>query len=195
MALIECKECGQMISDKAVACPKCGCPVEHTEVETNEQLQVETPEKEATETYKTTDNTSNYQKDEKATGGTTGSTTTGGTTTGGTTSSASYTYVKPSKDKTVAAILAFFLGGLGIHHFYLGNNDRGLSYLIVYVATWFIYSIFGFITFGIGYALWLPVIMVVMSIIDMVHYLQDTDESFEERIAREVDPLWKKVIY
>lgn len=195
MALIECKECGQMISDKAVACPKCGCPVEHTEVETNEQPQSENLEKEATETHKTTDNTSNYQKDEKATGGTTGGASTGGASTGGTTSSASYTYVKPSKDKTVAAILAFFLGGLGIHHFYLGNNDRGLSYLIVYVATWFIYSIFGFITFGIGYALWLPVIMVVMSIIDMVHYLQDTDASFEERIAREVDPLWKKVIY
>lgn len=194
MALIECKECGQMISDKAVACPKCGCPVEHAEVETNEQPQSENLEKEATETHKTTDNTSNYQKDEKATGGTTESSY-NGTTTGGTTSSVTYTYVQPSKDKTVAAILAFFLGGLGIHHFYLGNNDRGLSYLIVYVATWFIYSIFGLITFGIGYALWLPVIMVVMSIIDMVHYLQDTNESFEERIAREVDPLWKKVIY
>ncbi|MBR3283765.1 MAG: zinc-ribbon domain-containing protein, partial [Alloprevotella sp.] len=24
MALIQCKECGQMISDKAQACPKCG---------------------------------------------------------------------------------------------------------------------------------------------------------------------------
>lgn len=26
MALIKCKECGSMISDKAQACPKCGCP-------------------------------------------------------------------------------------------------------------------------------------------------------------------------
>ena len=26
MALIKCKECGAMISDKARACPKCGCP-------------------------------------------------------------------------------------------------------------------------------------------------------------------------
>ncbi len=28
MALIECKECGQMVSDKAEICPNCGCPVE-----------------------------------------------------------------------------------------------------------------------------------------------------------------------
>lgn len=27
MALINCEECGQQISDKAVACPHCGCPV------------------------------------------------------------------------------------------------------------------------------------------------------------------------
>ncbi len=28
MALIKCEECGQMVSDKAEACPHCGCPVE-----------------------------------------------------------------------------------------------------------------------------------------------------------------------
>ena len=27
MALIKCKECGAVISDKAIACPKCGCPI------------------------------------------------------------------------------------------------------------------------------------------------------------------------
>ena len=26
MALIKCKECGSMISDRAIKCPKCGCP-------------------------------------------------------------------------------------------------------------------------------------------------------------------------
>ncbi len=31
MALIKCPECGHMISDKAKACPKCGCPVEFNE--------------------------------------------------------------------------------------------------------------------------------------------------------------------
>ena len=28
MALIKCKECGHMISEKAKSCPKCGCPIE-----------------------------------------------------------------------------------------------------------------------------------------------------------------------
>ena len=33
--------------------------------------------------------------------------------------------------KLVAAVLALFLGGLGIHHFYLGNKVRGLIYLLL----------------------------------------------------------------
>lgn len=36
----------------------------------------------------------------------------------------------PSKDKVLAGILALFLGGLGIHQFYLGNAKRGLLYLL-----------------------------------------------------------------
>lgn len=32
MALIKCKECGQMISDKASACPHCGCPVSQLKI-------------------------------------------------------------------------------------------------------------------------------------------------------------------
>ena len=27
MALIKCTECGQMVSDKASTCPKCGAPI------------------------------------------------------------------------------------------------------------------------------------------------------------------------
>lgn len=34
------------------------------------------------------------------------------------------------KDKTIAALLAFFLGWLGIHKFYLGENFAGVLYLI-----------------------------------------------------------------
>ena len=28
MAIIKCRECGKEISDKALACPNCGCPIE-----------------------------------------------------------------------------------------------------------------------------------------------------------------------
>jgi TM2 domain-containing membrane protein YozV len=34
------------------------------------------------------------------------------------------------KDKTIATVLAFFLGGLGVHKFYLGETTGGILYLI-----------------------------------------------------------------
>jgi TM2 domain-containing membrane protein YozV len=49
------------------------------------------------------------------------------------------------KNKTTAAILAFFLGGLGIHRFYLGQTGYGFLYLIF---CWtFIPAIIAFIDF------------------------------------------------
>lgn len=34
------------------------------------------------------------------------------------------------KSKSTATLLAFFLGGLGIHRFYLGQNGMGILYLV-----------------------------------------------------------------
>ncbi len=34
------------------------------------------------------------------------------------------------KERTIAILLCFFLGGFGIHKFYLGNNAQGIVYLI-----------------------------------------------------------------
>lgn len=34
------------------------------------------------------------------------------------------------KTKSTAAVLAFFLGGLGVHRFYLGQGGLGLAYLL-----------------------------------------------------------------
>ena len=34
------------------------------------------------------------------------------------------------KSKSTATLLAFFLGGLGIHRFYLGQNVMGILYLV-----------------------------------------------------------------
>jgi TM2 domain-containing membrane protein YozV len=34
------------------------------------------------------------------------------------------------KNKNIAAVLAFFLGGLGAHKFYLGKTGQGILYLV-----------------------------------------------------------------
>ena len=34
------------------------------------------------------------------------------------------------KNKTTAALLALFLGGLGVHKFYLGRSGTGVAYLL-----------------------------------------------------------------
>ena len=34
------------------------------------------------------------------------------------------------KDKSIAILLVFFVGGFGIHKFYLGNNTAGVLYLV-----------------------------------------------------------------
>jgi len=55
---------------------------------------------------------------------------------------------KEGKSKTTAGILAMFLGGIGIHKFYLGKDWQGLLYLLF---CWtYIPAIIGFIE-GIVY--------------------------------------------
>ncbi|MCR5041287.1 MAG: TM2 domain-containing protein [Clostridia bacterium] len=40
----------------------------------------------------------------------------------------------PDKDKTTAILLAFFLGGFGVHNFYLGESKKGVLRLL---TCWF----------------------------------------------------------
>jgi TM2 domain-containing membrane protein YozV len=70
------------------------------------------------------------------------------------------------RDKVVAALLAFFLGVLGIHRFYLGRTGSGIAMLLISC------------TF-IGLMITLP-----WSIIDMIRYLVMSDREFAERYAR-----------
>lgn len=63
------------------------------------------------------------------------------------------------KDKTLAAILALFLGVIGIHKFYLKQNGAGLFYLIA--------------------ALIFPVIPLILSIYDFIVLLSMKKEKFD----------------
>lgn len=64
-----------------------------------------------------------------------------------------------NKNRFIAALLAFFLGGFGIHKFYLGRNGQGILYLL------FVWTL----------------IPSFISVIDGVHYLILSDEAFTEK--------------
>jgi len=79
------------------------------------------------------------------------------------------------KNKVVAALLAFFLGGLGIHKFYLGYNGAGIAMLLLFV--------FGFIL------LFIPTLIIsVIAFVEFIIYLVTSDEDFEERYVRNKRP-------
>ncbi|HEY0112011.1 MAG TPA: TM2 domain-containing protein [Allosphingosinicella sp.] len=73
------------------------------------------------------------------------------------------------RNKYVAAILAFLLGPLGIHRFYLGRVGSGIAMLVLSC------------TF-IGLLLSVP-----WALIDMVRFLAMSDREFAERYARSPD--------
>lgn len=64
---------------------------------------------------------------------------------------ASVSSVSP-KSRTVAVILGFFLGGLGIDRFYLGNIGMGVAKLLVGWATLGIWPLIDWIVILVGSA-------------------------------------------
>lgn len=69
------------------------------------------------------------------------------------------------KNKIVAALLAFFLGGIGIHKFYLGKTTAGVIMLLCGTIGW--------ITLGI-----LPGIIWIIAFIEFIIYLVKSDAEF-----------------
>ena len=67
------------------------------------------------------------------------------------------------KDKAVAGLLAIFLGALGIHEFYLGNNTSAIIRLAITVLT----------------CGWGGAILGVISLIEGIIYLTKSDEEFQ----------------
>jgi TM2 domain-containing membrane protein YozV len=69
-------------------------------------------------------------------------------------------------NRIAAALLAFFLGALGIHKFYMGKGGTGAVMLVI--------SLFGMILAGIP-----SMIMALVALIEFVIYLTMSDEQFE----------------
>jgi TM2 domain-containing membrane protein YozV len=76
-----------------------------------------------------------------------------------------------SKNKVAAGLLALFLGGLGIHKFYLGFIGPALVFLLVntigLAITWIM--------------LFIPnIVLGIIALIEGILYLTKTDEEFEQ---------------
>lgn len=69
-----------------------------------------------------------------------------------------------AKDKTIAGLLAIFLGAFGAHKFYLGYTTPAVIMLLISLLTC------GFGAFAIQ----------IISIIEGIMYLSKSDEEFEE---------------
>jgi TM2 domain-containing membrane protein YozV len=71
------------------------------------------------------------------------------------------------KSKIVAALLAFFLGGLGIHKFYLGCNTAGIIMLVLFFG--------GIVLAGIP-----TLIISLIAFIEFIIYLIKSDADFQK---------------
>jgi TM2 domain-containing membrane protein YozV len=81
-----------------------------------------------------------------------------------------------SKDKTAAGLLAIFLGGFGVHKFYLGFTGPGLVFLLVNTIGWAVTWML----------LWTPNIALgIIAVIEGIIYLTKSDEEFERQYIQE----------
>jgi TM2 domain-containing membrane protein YozV len=85
---------------------------------------------------------------------------------------------REEKSKVVAGLLAIFLGGLGIHKFYLGQTGQGVAFLvcsIVSACLWIVLiGILG--TFTIG----------IICLVQGITYLVMSDGAFQAKYGRPI---------
>lgn len=70
------------------------------------------------------------------------------------------------KNKLVAGLLGIFLGGLGVHKFYLGCNKAGIIMLVV--------SLLGFVLLGIP-----TLIMTLIGFIEGILYIVKSENDYK----------------
>jgi len=76
-----------------------------------------------------------------------------------------------SKNKIVAAILAFFLGTFGVHWFYLGEKKKAITYLSVCLG--------GIVLSIVVIGIFAVLVIAILALVDAVKLLMMSDEDFD----------------
>lgn len=87
---------------------------------------------------------------------------------------------KPEKNKVAAALLAFFLGSLGVHKFYLGYNGAGSTMLLL--------TLIGIPLSLIGIGLLMIMGVSIIAFVEFIIYLVTDDKDFQERYVENSRP-------
>ncbi|MHA0042906.1 TM2 domain-containing protein [Deinococcus sp. PEB2-63] len=83
-----------------------------------------------------------------------------------------------AQKKLIAGLLAIFLGGLGVHKFYLGNTQPGVIMLAATIGGWLLGIIGSFIIVGAVFFL-VPFLVGLLGFIEGVIYLTKSDADFQ----------------
>lgn len=74
---------------------------------------------------------------------------------------------KQIPNKTVAVLLALFLGGIGVHRFYIGQTKSGLI--------WFFSALL------LSWTFIAPVLFAFFALFEAIGYMMETPEKWESR--------------
>ncbi len=77
------------------------------------------------------------------------------------------------KSKVAAALFAFFLGGLGVHGFYLGNTAMGITLLVVSLVS------VPLMLIGVGFLSWFAI--GIICLIQTILYVAAPDHEFHNK--------------
>ncbi len=81
-----------------------------------------------------------------------------------------------AKSKVVAGLLAIFLGGFGIHKFYLGYLGAGFLFL----ALWLVTLVSACTIIGLVVAIPLGLVIGIIALVEGIIYLTKSDEDFHQ---------------
>lgn len=150
-----CSSCGAIMDENCNVCTQCGCSTDTINYESN------------TNSYESKSNT--YQNNTNSYESKSYTEQSNSNSYGSNYNNFSNTQRCPDeKNNVVAALLAIFLGGLGIHKFYLGNKNMGILYILI--------TVFGFILAFIP-----NVILGVVVLFEGILYLLEDNQSFNEK--------------